>query len=309
LVAFGAEFSVAASDDTTSLLSSWELDALELVHTHLVLVGLLFCGFLVGWVGGGGTELSDLGTEVGAFCWFVTSFGWGDGVWGASEGIQLLLEFGDSLGEFLLVTDGETGDVDSASDDSASWVFGVTVDWSDDLSAVEGLESGGVFLDLVFDLTELSWLEVLSDDSDLCAEVLAFWVFWCVTWSVDALDEVHTGLVFSGLLVNGFLVGGGGGGTELSDLGTEVLAFDGFITSFWESDWSLGAFEAIELLDDCLDFVGDFDWVGDGCTDFSDLLSERHAFLALGFTGEWDVGLLAVQCVQTLLVFIDLGLN
>jgi len=205
----------------------------------------------------------------------------------------LLLVVIDLLGEFSLVTDGQTGDSDSLSDTVASWVFVLSVEWSDDLSAVEGGESFSVFINLVLDFTECSLLEVLSEDSDLSTDVLAFWVFWCVTWSVDALDDVHTGLVFSGLLIDGFLIGGGGGGTELSDLSTEVLALNGLVTSFWESDWSLGTFQAVQLLDDCLDLVGDFDWVGDGGTDFSDLSSEWGAFLALGFTGEWDVNLLA----------------
>jgi len=157
----------------------------------------------------------------------------------------LLLVFIDFLGEFCLITDGQTGDSDSLSDTLASWVFVLSVEWSDDLSAVEGGESLSVFTDLGFDFTEGSWLEVLSEDSDLSTDVLAFWVFWCVTWSVDTLDEVHTGLVLSGLLVDGFLVGGVGGGTELSDLSTEVLALNGLVTSFWESDWSLGAFKAV----------------------------------------------------------------
>jgi len=148
----------------------------------------------------------------------------------------LLLVVIDLLGEFCFVTDGQTGDSNSLSDTGATWVFVVSVEWSDDLSAVEGLESLSVFTDFGFDFTEGSWLEVLSEDSDLCTDVLAFWVFWCVTWSVDALDDVHTGLVFSGFLVNGFFVGGGGGGTELSDLGTEVVAFDWLVTSFSESD-------------------------------------------------------------------------
>jgi len=227
------------------LVLSWELDAFQGVHTLLVFVDLLISCLSVSGVGDGGTKLSDLSTEVGAFWVFVTSGFWNDGILGTSQRVQLLLVFIDFLGEFCLITDGQTSDSDSLSDTGATWVFVVSVEWSDDLSAVEGLESLSVFTDLGFDFTEGSWLEVLSEDSDLCTDVLAFWVFWCVTWSVDALDDVHTGLVFSGLLVDGFLVGGVGGGTELSDLSTEVLACDGFVTSFWESDWSLGTFKAV----------------------------------------------------------------
>jgi len=66
LISVGADFTVATSDDTTSLvgLSSWELDALKAVQTLLVLIDLLFSCLFVGGVGGGGTELSDLATEV-----------------------------------------------------------------------------------------------------------------------------------------------------------------------------------------------------------------------------------------------------
>jgi len=50
LVSVGADFTVATSDDTTSLVlvSSWELDALQGVHTLLVLIDLLFGGLSVG---------------------------------------------------------------------------------------------------------------------------------------------------------------------------------------------------------------------------------------------------------------------
>jgi len=48
LISVGADFTVATSDDTTSLvLVSWELDAFQAVHTLLVLVDLLFSGLSV----------------------------------------------------------------------------------------------------------------------------------------------------------------------------------------------------------------------------------------------------------------------
>jgi len=157
----------------------------------------------------------------------------------------LLLVFIDLLGEFCLITDGQTGDSYSSSDTLASWVFVGSVDWSDDTSAAEGVHTCSVFLDLVFNFLETAWFDVLSEKSDLCTDVLAFWVFTLLSLSVDAFDEVHTGSVFSDLLVCGFLVGGGGGGTDLSDLGTEGFAFCWFVTSLWELDGTFGAFEGI----------------------------------------------------------------
>jgi len=84
LISVGADFTVATSDDTTSLVLSWELDAFQGVHTFLVFVDLLFSGLSVSGVGDGGTELSDLSTEVGAFWVFVTSGIWNDGILGTS---------------------------------------------------------------------------------------------------------------------------------------------------------------------------------------------------------------------------------
>jgi len=119
----------------------------------------------------------------------------------------LLLVLIDLLGELCLVTDGQTGDSDSLSDTLASWVFVLSVDWSDDTTTVEGLESLSVFTDLCFDFLETTWTDVLSEESDLCTDVLAFWVFTGLSLSVDALDDVHTGSVFSDLLICGFFVG------------------------------------------------------------------------------------------------------
>jgi len=221
----------------------------------------------------------------------------------------LLLVFIDLLGELSLVTDGQTGDSDSSSDTVASWVFVGSVDCSDDTSAIEGGESLSVFINLCFDFLEATWLDVLSEESDLCTEVLAFWVFTGCSLSVDALDEVHTGSVFSDLLICGFLVGGGGGGTDLSDLCTEGLALCWLVTSLWEWNGTLGAFAGIQLLDVFLDLSGDFSWVGDGETCLSDLVSDGLASLVFGVTGQWDDGTSALELVHLLLEFVDLCLN
>jgi len=64
LISICADFTVATSYDTTSLVLSWELDAFQSVHTFLVFVDLLIGCLSVSGVGDGGTELSDLSTEV-----------------------------------------------------------------------------------------------------------------------------------------------------------------------------------------------------------------------------------------------------
>jgi len=79
----------------------------------------------------------------------------------------LLLVFSNLCLEFTLVTDGQTGDSDSLSDTLASWVFVLSVDWSDDTSAAEGLESLSVLSNLCFDFLETTWTDVLSEESDL----------------------------------------------------------------------------------------------------------------------------------------------
>lgn len=79
----------------------------------------------------------------------------------------MLLVVCNLLLEFSWVTDGETGNSDSLSDTTASWVFVFSVDWSDDTSAVEGLESLSVLSNLCFDFLEAAWTDVLSEESDL----------------------------------------------------------------------------------------------------------------------------------------------
>lgn len=127
--------------------------------------------------------------------------------------------------------------------------------------------------------------------------------------SVDALDQVHTGSVFSDLLVCGFLVGWGGGGTDLSDLCTEGFAFCWLVSSLWELNGTLGASEGIQLLDVFLDLGGDFSGVGDGETCLSDHVSDGLAGLVFGLTGEWDDGSSALEGFHLLLQFVDLGFN
>jgi hypothetical protein len=245
----GADFLVAAGNNALSGAWVWssDLDALKLVHSGLVLSNLLLNGGSVLSGVGGGTDGSDLGSEGGAFWVFVSSFLWGGGSLGAFEGVQLSLVLVGLGLKLLLVSDGQSGNSDLSADGSALWIFGFSVDWSDDSLAFEGDQTFTVFLDLLLDCGSLAWLGGGTEDSDLSSDGLAFWVFFAA-WgsdSVDAFEGVHSGLVFGDLLLDGGLVGGGGGGSEGSDLGSEGVAFLVFVLTAWELSSSLDALEGI----------------------------------------------------------------
>lgn len=219
------------------------------------------------------------------------------------------LVFSDLLFKILLVLDGQSGNLDLLSDVTAFSWFGVTGDWSACSSAAEGLQSFSVFLDLLFDFLELAWFSGGSEDSDLSTDVLAFWVFTLFTNSVDALKDIHTGLVFSDLLFGCFLILWLGGGSESSDLGTEGFAFLWFVLSVWEWVSSLDALQGVESLLVFFNLVGEFNWVSDGETGVSDLVTDGLAFLIFVFTGWSDDCSFAVQSIHSGLVFVNLGFN